>query len=174
MKNILTNDFASELFDLSEDSIYNILEEFNENQNIDKTLTYVFIKAFYIHIAKVILDKENISLNFDEVYSKYRMYLSIYYKSNNSQISQELLNEILDAFDKSFAIIESLEFNRIEDSYEFRPISKCDNLLSCKINFSTSGKIDPTRNKSPNCNSSLTFLEIAMCIFKELIIIVNS
>ena len=105
MKNILTNDFASELFDLSEDSIYNILEEFNENQNIDKTLTYVFIKAF---------------LNFDEVYSKYRMYLSIYYKSNNSQISQELLNEILDAFDKSFAIIESLEFNRIEDSYEFR------------------------------------------------------
>ena len=49
MKNILTNDFASELFDLSEDSIYNILEEFNENQNID---------------------------------------LSIYYKSNNSQISQ--------------------------------------------------------------------------------------
>ena len=55
-----------------------------------------------------------------EVYSKYRMYLSIYYKSNNSQISQELLNEILDAFDKSFAIIESLEFNRIEDSYEFR------------------------------------------------------
>ena len=45
------------------------------------------------------------------------MYLSIYYKSNNSQISQELLNEILDAFDKSFAIIESLEFNRIEDSY---------------------------------------------------------
>ena len=120
MKNILTNDFASELFDLSEDSIYNILEEFNENQNIDKTLTYVFIKAFYIHIAKVILDKENISLNFDEVYSKYRMYLSIYYKSNNSQISQELLNEILDAFDKSFAIIESLEFNRIEDSYEIR------------------------------------------------------
>ena len=120
MKNILTNDFASELFDLSEDSIYNILEEFNENQNIDKTLTYVFIKAFYIHIAKVILDKENISLNFDEVCSKYRMYLSIYYKSNNSQISQELLNEILDAFDKSFAIIESLEFNRIEDSYEFR------------------------------------------------------
>ena len=120
MKNILTNDFASELFDLSEDSIYNILEEFNENQNIDKTLTYVFIKAFYIHIAKVILDKENISLNFDEVYSKYRMYLSIYYKSNNSQISQELLNEILDAFDKSFAIIESLEFNIIEDSYEFR------------------------------------------------------
>lgn len=104
MKNILTNDFASELFDLSEDSIYNILEEFNENQNIDKTLTYVFIKAFYIHIAKVILDKENISLNFDEVYSKYRMYLSIYYKSNNSQISQELLNEILDAFDKSFTI----------------------------------------------------------------------
>ena len=36
MKNILTNDFASELFDLSEDSIYNILEEFNENQNIDQ------------------------------------------------------------------------------------------------------------------------------------------
>ena len=43
MKNILTNDFASELFDLSEDSIYNILEEFNENQNIDKTLSHDYI-----------------------------------------------------------------------------------------------------------------------------------
>ena len=43
MKNILTNDFASELFDLSEDSIYNILEEFNENQNI--------VKIFFISIS---------------------------------------------------------------------------------------------------------------------------
>ena len=53
MKNILTNDFASELFDLSEDSIYNILEEFNENQNIDKTLTYVFITAFTFILPKL-------------------------------------------------------------------------------------------------------------------------
>lgn len=120
MKNILIDDFSSDLFELSEDNIYNILEEFGEKQNIDKTLTYVFIKAFYIHVAKIILEKEKISLNFDEVYSKYRMDLNIYYKSNNSQISQELLNEILDAFDKSFAIIESLNFYNIEDSYEFR------------------------------------------------------
>lgn len=120
MKNILIDDFSSDLFELSEDNIYNILEEFGEKQNIDKTLTYVFIKAFYIHVAKIILEKEKISLNFDEVYSKYRMDLNIYYKSNNSQISQELLNEILYAFDKSFAIIESLNFYNIEDSYEFR------------------------------------------------------
>lgn len=120
MKDILIEDFSSDLFDLSEDNIYNILDEFNESQNIDKTLTYVFIKAFYIHIAKIISEKQNIGIKFDEVYSKYRMYLSIYYKSNNSQISQELLNEILDAFDKSFAIIESLNFYNIEDSYEFR------------------------------------------------------
>ena len=120
MKNILIDDFSSDLFELSEDNIYNILEEFDAKQNIDKTLTYVFIKAFYIHVAKIILEKEKISLNFDEVYSKYRMDLNIYYKSNNSQISQELLNEILDAFDKSFAIIESLNFYNIEDSYEFR------------------------------------------------------
>lgn len=120
MKNVLIDDFSSNLFELSEDNIYNILEEFDAKQNIDKTLTYVFIKAFYIHVAKIILEKEKISLNFDEVYSKYRMDLNIYYKSNNSQISQELLNEILDAFDKSFAIIESLNFYNIEDSYEFR------------------------------------------------------
>ena len=91
MKNILTNDFASELFDLSEDSIYNILEEFNENQNIDKTLTYVFIKAFYIHIAKVILDKENISLNFDEVYSLHLLVILFSYSSSSSSSSSDSL-----------------------------------------------------------------------------------
>lgn len=120
MKDISIEDFSSDIFELSEDSIYRILEKFNEKQNIDKTLTYVYIKAFYIHIAKIELSKQNININFEDVYSKYKMYLSIYYKSNNSQISQELLNEILDAFDKSFEIIESLEFYYIEDSYEFR------------------------------------------------------
>ena len=58
MKNILIDDFSSDLFELSEDNIYNILEEFGEKQNIDKTLTYVFIKAFYIHVAKIILEKK--------------------------------------------------------------------------------------------------------------------
>lgn len=36
MKNILTNDFASELFDLSEDSIYNILEDLMKTKTLIK------------------------------------------------------------------------------------------------------------------------------------------
>lgn len=120
MKDISIEDFSNEVFELSEDVIYEVLEKFNENQNIDKTLTYVFIKAFYIHIINIALAKQKRKINFEKVYSKYKMYLSIYYKSNNSQISQELLNEILDAFDKSFEIVESLNFYNLEDSYELR------------------------------------------------------
>ena len=55
MKNILTNDFASELFDLSEDSIYNILEEFNENQNIDKTITLAIIPTIIFFVCGITL-----------------------------------------------------------------------------------------------------------------------
>ena len=39
---------------------------------------------------------------------------------NNNQIPLELIGDIKDAFDKSFEIIESLEFTDIYDGYEYR------------------------------------------------------
>ena len=63
MKDISAEDFSNEIFELSEDIIYEVLEKFEEKQNIDKTLTYIFIKAFYIHVVKMVLVKQNTNKN---------------------------------------------------------------------------------------------------------------
>jgi hypothetical protein len=120
MKEIDVEDFSSEIFDITEDIIYDILEKFKEFQNIDQSLTYIFVKAYYLYSAKLYMNEHNLNINFNEIYSKYRIYLGIYYKSNNSRIAQDLLDELLGAFDKSFELIESLGFENINDSYEYR------------------------------------------------------
>lgn len=111
---------AHEIFNLSEDTIYTIINKFNNNQNVDKSLTYVYIKAFYLHNIKRDLENKNKLENFDEIYSEYKSEISKYYKTNNSGISEELINDILEAFDKSFEIIESIGFKDLDESYEFR------------------------------------------------------
>lgn len=113
-------ELAKEVFDLSENSIYRILDGFDEKQNIDKSLTYIFIKAFYLHTIKIYLSKENKLENFDNLYLEYKNELKNYYIKNNSTIPQELMDDILNAFDKSYEIIESLGFNNLDDGYEFR------------------------------------------------------
>jgi len=112
--------FAHEIFNLSEDTIYTIINKFNNNQNVDKSLTYVYIKAFYLHNIKRDLENKNKLENFDKIYSEYKSEISKYYKTNNSGISEELINDILEAFDKSFEIIESIGFKDLDESYEFR------------------------------------------------------
>jgi hypothetical protein len=120
MNEIDIEDFSSEIFDITEDSIYEVLEKLKDSQNIDQSLTYIFTKAYYLYCTKMYIINQNLDIDFNEVYTKYRIYLGIYYKSNNSQISQELLDELLDAFDKSFELIESIGFENINDSYEYR------------------------------------------------------
>ena len=63
MKDISAEDFSNEIFELIKDTIYEVLEKFEEKQNIDKTLTYIFIKAFYIHVVKMVLVKQNTNKN---------------------------------------------------------------------------------------------------------------
>ena len=57
---------------------------------------------------------------FEKIYTQYRTNLENYYKINNLQITNELLSQILEVFDNSYKLIESLGFNNIDDSYEFR------------------------------------------------------
>ncbi len=120
MKEIDEDNFSSDIFDKTEDLTYKVLEKFNKLQNVDQSLTYIYIKAYYLYCTKIYMEQNNISIDFDKIYSKYRICLSIYYKSNNAQITQELLDDLLEAFDKSFELIESLGFKDIEDGYEYR------------------------------------------------------
>ena len=118
MSSISPSEISNNIFEISEETIYNIIEKFNNNQSIDKTLTYV--KAFYIHIIRIYLSNKNNIEKFEDIFNEYRNKISTYYKSNNSQISDELLGDILNAFDTSFNIIESLDYKNLADSYELR------------------------------------------------------
>ena len=43
MKEIDEDNFSSEIFDKTEDSIYKVLEKFSKLQNVDQSLTYIYI-----------------------------------------------------------------------------------------------------------------------------------
>ena len=120
MNNISSLEISNNIFEISEETIYNIIEKFNNNQSIDKTLTYVYVKAFYIHIVRIYLTKKGCEDKFSDILKEYRNKIGTYYKSNNLEISNELLEDILNAFDTSFNIVESLDYKNLADSYELR------------------------------------------------------
>lgn len=123
-------EYSKNIYNLSEDLIYEILERFENNQNVDKVLTYVFIKAFYLHSIRLYLSSRCRLDLFDEIYSEYKNNVSEYYKINNNNISDELLNDILNSFDKMVEMMETMNFKEINDSYEFRHyIILCFDLL---------------------------------------------
>ena len=45
MSNISHSEISNSIFEMSEETIYNIIEKFNNDQSIDKTLTYVYVKV---------------------------------------------------------------------------------------------------------------------------------
>lgn len=134
-------EYSKSIYELSEDLIYEILDRLGSNQNIDKVLTYVFIKAFYMHSVRLYLSSRCRLDLFDEVYFEYKNDLSEYYKVNNKGISEELLNDILESFDKMIEMMETMNFKEINDSYEYRHyIILCFELLR---------KILENKSKSP-------------------------
>ncbi len=134
-------EYSKNIYELSEDLIYEILDRFGSNQNIDKVLTYVFIKAFYMHSVRLYLSSRCRLDLFDEVYLEYKNNVSEYYKVNNKGISEELLGDILESFDKMVEMMETMNFKEINDSYEYRHyIILCFDLLR---------KILENKSKSP-------------------------
>ena len=119
-KNLTEKQISNEIFELSEQNIYSMLDILNNNPSIDKTLVYCFIKAFYIHSLELILQSHNYNLEFDNIYLEYKENLKSYYKTNNPTISDEMLDDILNFFDNSYGLISSVDIKDIEDSYEYR------------------------------------------------------
>ncbi len=120
MNSLTENEISKDIFDLGEENIYNMLTNIEDKNAVDKSLVYCFIKAFYLHTAKLYLQSQNLILDFDKLYAAYKEMLKGYYKTNNSTIEEALLDDILNFFDKSFALIATVEFTEIQDSYEFR------------------------------------------------------
>lgn len=123
-------EYSQNIYNLSEDLIYEILDRFGSNQNIDKTLTYVFSKIFYIHSIRLYLSSRCRIDLFDDIYMEYRNNILEYYKINNKGIKEELLNDIQKTADTMLEMLESMNFKEINDSYEFRHyIILCFDLL---------------------------------------------
>ncbi len=120
MNDVTISNFSSNIFEMSENTIYNVIGKFNQEQSIDKTITYVYIKAFYIHIVRIYLTNKNNMDYFEDILDEYRNKISTYYKSNNEQITKELLDDILNAFTASFNIVESINYKNLNDGYELR------------------------------------------------------
>ena len=112
----LTND----VFNVTENTVYEVIESFRDEQKVDKSLTYTFIKAFYLHALKLYMNCKNKKNNFDEIYVEYKESLKEYYMKNNSQITEEILNDLMESFDKCFEMIETIRFTDVESDYEFR------------------------------------------------------
>ena len=117
---MFNKEIAKDLFEISEENIYPILEKFQDNQTVDKSLVYCFIKAFYLHTVKQYMINQKLNLDFEKVYLDYRDHLKTYFKTNNPTIEEGLLNQVLNFFNNSFELMETIEFSNIEDSYEFR------------------------------------------------------
>lgn len=120
MENLSLEQFTKDIFNVTENTVYEILERFEGSRDVDKSLTYTFIKAFYIHSLKLYMENKQKSDSFDSIYSAYKEELKNYYKRNNSLISDELLNDLMESFDKCFEIAESISFTDIESDYDFR------------------------------------------------------
>lgn len=123
-------EYSQNIYALSEDLIYEILDRFESNQNVDKTLTYVFSKIFYIHSIRLYLSSRCRIDLFDDIYMEYRNNILEYYKINNKEIGEDLLNYISKTADTMLEMLESMDFKEINDSYEFRHyIILCFDLL---------------------------------------------
>ena len=123
-------EYSQNIYSLTEDLIYEILERFGSNQDVDKTLTYVFSKIFYIHSIRLYLSSRCRIDLFDDIYVEYRNNILEYYKINNQGIDEALLNDILKTADTMLEMLESMDFKEINDSYEYRHyIILCFDLL---------------------------------------------
>ena len=137
-------EYSQNIYSLTEDLIYEILERFGSNQDVDKTLTYVFSKIFYIHSIRLYLSSRCRMDLFDDIYVEYRNNILEYYKINNQGIAEALLNDILKTADTMLEMLESMDFKEINDSYEYRHyIILCFDLLR---------KILENKSKHPNKN----------------------
>ena len=117
MNNI--EEFTKDIFNVTENTVYDVLKKFDDNKT-NQSLTYTFIKAFYLHALKLYMKSKKKEKDFEPIYLQYKEELKNYYKKNNSLISDEFLNDLMESFDKCFEIAESINFDDIESDYEFR------------------------------------------------------
>lgn len=113
-------EMAKDIFFLTEETTHELLNVVKDNNSIDQTLIYCYIKAFYMQAFKLYSYNKKMEIDFDNIYNMYKIELKEYYKENNPQITDEIIDDVLNFFDNSFGLINSAEINNVNDTYEFR------------------------------------------------------
>lgn len=116
----LSNEIANTIFYMNEEVCYQIIDQFDSNQVVDHSLVYCFVKSYYLYITKLYIEKTNMEIDFDDIYSLYKEELKKYYKENNTNIEDIILDQILNFYDNTFSLMSTVELIDCEDSYEFR------------------------------------------------------
>lgn len=104
---------VKDIYENTENSIYNLLEQHLEFNGLEQTMVYMHFRAYYIVLTKLYIKKFNKNLNFETIFANYKMTLVNYYKENNPGLPDILLNDLMQSFDASFQLIESIELQDV-------------------------------------------------------------
>lgn len=104
---------AEEIYKKTEDSIYNLLGQYMNFTGLEQTMVYMHMRAYYIILTKLYIKKFDKKLAFEKIFASYKMTLINYYKANNPGIPEVLLNDLIQSFDVSFQLIESIDFEDV-------------------------------------------------------------
>ena len=107
---------AKEIYEKTEDSIYNLLGQHMEFNGLEQTMVYMHMRAYYIILTKLYMKKFDKEFAFEKIFANYKMTLINYYKENNPGIPEVLLNDLIQSFDVSFQLIESIELQDVLDA----------------------------------------------------------
>ncbi len=120
----MEDSLATEIFEKTEDSIYSLLEQHTEFNGLEQTMVYMHMRAYYIVVTKLYIKKFEKKLEFDKMFAKYKFNILNYYKVNNPGIPEVLLNDLMQSFDVSFELIESIELNDVLDNDLFTKFTR--------------------------------------------------
>ncbi len=112
----MEENLSKEIFEKTEDSIYNLLGQHMEFNGLEQTMVYMHMRAYFIVLTKLYIKKFEKSIDFEKVFTNYKLYILNYYKQNNPGIPDVLLKDLMNSFDVSFQLIESLELNDVLDN----------------------------------------------------------
>lgn len=118
---IMEEKLAEEIYKMTDDSIYKLLGQYMNFTGLEQTMVYMHMRAYYIILIKLYIKKFNKEIAFEKIFASYKMTLINYYKANNPGIPEVLLNDLIQSFDVSFQLIESIE---LEDVLNYDLLTK--------------------------------------------------
>ena len=112
----MEENLSKEIFEKTEDSIYKLLGEHMEFNGLQQTMVYMHMRAYYIVLTKLYIKKFDKKIEFEKVFANYKYAILNYYKQNNPGIPDVLIKDLMNSFDASFQLIESIELGDVLDN----------------------------------------------------------